>query len=363
MSDTPNARTALEDAGTPGDPPDTEVPALDQAVLDEFERRSQDNSGDADTPDTPDGGTEGEPGDTPPEGGPDTSVPGDAGREPVREENAPPEGSTGSTGGSDEGSEPPPPPPAPYVTVGDREFSESDIRQAVQIRDWATSLSDPQREAIDALFSGQYQLVPVGEQAPGGNPTGQGAPSPGGAPANVPPEIPAEEWEELPESFRTQFLDMQQRVNSLAQGDLEVRRQQVIENLNSGVQTFMQRHNLDEATVTPIQEQLAAMGVMPGYVQAANGDYTKAMDMALEAVYWSDPNYRKAEIDRQAAEQVEVERERAKTDATRQRKAGALSGSSGSVPREKSGPMTPADRKAAMAREIGEAMGRGAPAN
>lgn len=360
MSDTSNARQALEEASIPGDPPETEVPSLDQAVLDEFERRAQEANSDEDNAT----GTEGENDTTPPEGGADASGTDDAGDEPTGEDGTPPGGSTASTEGSSEGSEPPPPPAQPYVTLGERQFTEAEIQQAVQIRDWATSLTPDQQRSVDALFSGQYQLVPVGETPkPEPSPSGTTPGTTPGITPGAPSDIPAEEWEELPESFRQQFVAMQERVNALAQGDMEARRQQVVESLSSGAQTFMQRHGLDEGGVQVIQDRLASLGVMPGYVQAANGDYARAMDMALEAVYWSDENFRQAEIERQAAAQVEAERERARADAQRQRKAGALSGSSGSVPRERSGPLTPADRKAAMTREVAEAMGRGTPSN
>jgi hypothetical protein len=360
MSDISDARAKLESVGLPGEPPDSapEATSLDQAVLDEFERRSQaDTDAAPESSGVPDGGPEGAP-DTPPDGGTDTPAPDDASGEPGDEEEPPPAGSGASTDGSTEGSAP----PAPAFSLGDRNFTTDEIQQAVAVRDWALSLNEQQQAQIDALFSGQYQLVPIGQQPPV-VPGGTGAPSPDGVPANLPGGVPAEEWEELPESFRNQFLEMQQRVSALSEGDMEARRTQVVASLTSGTQTFMERHGLSEADVAPVQTKLAQLGVMPGYVQAANGDYSRAMDMALEAVYWSDENFRAAEIERQAAAQIEASKERAKADAKRQSKAGALSGTSGSVPRERSGPLTPADRKAAMVREIAEAQGRGTPSN
>lgn len=335
----------------PGDPPGTEAPSLDQAVLDLYETRSTPDS------ETPDTSSETPPvEETPPEStetpAPDTTT---------SETETAPETETSETETLPPSSETPP----EIYRVGDREIPADEMQRAVQVFDWARSLTPAQSDAIDALFSGQYQLVPVGGDvsSPAGAPSG-GDPNSAGSPpspSQSPSSTTDEEWDDLPESFRTRFQEMQQRVDALSQGDMQARQAQVVDQLSAGSNTFRDRHGISEEQVGEIQSQLARLGTMPGFVQAAGGDYSRAMEMALESVYWTDDRYRSAEIERRAAEQVEAERVRARGDADRKRKAGSLSGSSGSVSRDAKPPQTPADRRAAMTREVAEVMNRGVP--
>src|SRR5215471_627772 len=50
--------------------------------------------------------------------------------------------------------------PSTY-SLGGRELTEDQIRQAVQLNDWMTGLPVEAIQAFDALLTGQYQLVPV----------------------------------------------------------------------------------------------------------------------------------------------------------------------------------------------------------
>lgn len=116
---------------------------------------------------------------------------------------------------------------------------------------------------------------------------------------------------------------------------------------------FATRYELNEADVTHLDGLAARLGVLPQLMTGIDpltglpvkNDLTSSIDRALEIAYFTDPNYRQREWDRQA----NVRRE----DAQRQQKLAAVSGSSASVPRTTPAPTTEQGRRDALLGEVG----------
>lgn len=116
---------------------------------------------------------------------------------------------------------------------------------------------------------------------------------------------------------------------------------------------FATRYELNEADVTHLDGLAARLGVLPQLMSGIDpltglpvkNDLTSSIDRALEIAYFTDPNYRQREWDRQA----NVRRD----DAQRQQKLAAVSGSSASVPRTTPAPTTEQGRRDALLGEVG----------
>jgi hypothetical protein len=257
--------------------------------------------------------------------------------EPVEPE-APIEPSAESTG------------PQPWA-FGGVEYDQNSVARMVALDNWARSMSQEQRTAVDLLLTGQYRLAPVNEPQP--QPV-----QPQPQPIQPQPTPLAEDDELLDPAVRSRFDALNNELNSLRQSSqavqqqqLAAQQQQIVNGLDTGRQTFQQAHELSDDEAFALVNQVVNLQVLPSYLAAHNGDATAAMHAALEAQYWASPSYQQRELDRRAADAKSQE-----TTQVRTRKVSAITGSGGSTaPRVETPPADPRQgRRDAMVKEIAD---------
>lgn len=120
--------------------------------------------------------------------------------------------------------------------------------------------------------------------------------------------------------------------------------------------SFQQQYELDDAQMERIEQVAAGLQVLPALAQGFNpatGQYESpdtlaAIERALELAYWTQPETRQREYQRQA--------DQSKLVTKRKQKLAAVSGNSGSVPRTSPAPQTQEGRRTAMIQEVASAM-------
>ena len=126
--------------------------------------------------------------------------------------------------------------------------------------------------------------------------------------------------------------------------------------VNRARASFQQQYELDDTQMERIEQVAAGLQIVPALAQGFNpstGQYERpdtlaALERALEVAYWSQPEYRDREYQRQM--------EQRKVDNKRKQKLAAVSGNSGSVPRSQPAPQTQEGRRQAMIQEVATAM-------
>lgn len=119
---------------------------------------------------------------------------------------------------------------------------------------------------------------------------------------------------------------------------------------------FQSSYSVTPEQVSYLERVAANLGVLPSLlsgVDPTTGQYSppdpiSALNRAMEIAYWTVPEYREVELQRQASQSYE--------DRQRKSKLGGLSGSSGSVPRNPPQPTNPQERREAMMTEVGQMM-------
>jgi hypothetical protein len=248
-----------------------------------------------------------------------------------------------------EGQQPPaeePPAEGPRrVAVLDREFDEHDARALVEFYDWVRQ-NPQQAMAIDSYLRGEAQLVPQGYQ--------QSQPQQAPQQQQAPPEPEHDDLEDLDPALRDRLRridELEQRIQQYEQVSVQERQaqyqQQVAAAVQRGGQSAQQKYGLTEEEAQELLGEAAALNIV-GPLAAQRGDPVVAVEEALEIAYWRSPKFREHALTKMAQQEAE--------SAKRQRKASALSGGSGSVPRNQGAPSNPTDRRSAMVNEISQAL-------
>lgn len=258
----------------------------------------------------------------------------------------------------------------PSFTYAGQEYQPADVERMVQLDGWARSLPEWGHQAIDALFSGQYQLVPVGQvPAPEQSPPsaqGQGQVTPTTTHTQQ-PELTDDDLADLPPAVADTIRSLNERVQSMAslqeqqaQAQLAAQRDAVQAGLLEGQARFQTTYELTDSEVAQLQADVIQAGVLPVLGQQYPGQPAVAMEKAMEQVYWVNANWRQRELTRIANNGNQDPNVTSINQTQRKaRKASALNGNSGSAPRTDPTTTTPATkegRRAAMTAAVREEM-------
>jgi hypothetical protein len=250
-----------------------------------------------------------------------------------------------------EGSEVAPPPSGPQrVRVLDREFDEADAQALVEFYDWVRN-NPQQAVAIDSYLRGQARLVPSDY-----DPAGQ-AQVPAG-PSTPPAEPEPDPLDDLDPAVAEVLRERLSKVDELSerlqtyeqsyeQAQARQWESQVSSAIQRGQETAATKFGLSQDEVQELMGEAAGMNIVAPLL-SQRGDPNAAVDEALEIAYWRSPKFREHALTKMALQEAE--------SAKRQRKASALSGGSGSVPRTDKTPSTSTDRRSAMVSEIAQAV-------
>lgn len=221
----------------------------------------------------------------------------------------------------------------------------AELQGLMELADWAASLSPDQQQAINqALYSGtpQTQTQPIAPTTPT---------------AESDPELAA-----LIEEFGEDhpLVKRLQRIEQAYQGTAQLTAQQeherVVSLIDRGSNTFKEKYSLTDDDLTALQGAVAQSRILPGFVQANNGDVATAAEKALEYAYWQTPTFRQRAIDAE----IEKSRQAAIADDERKRKAASVTGTGGNgASRTAPPPKTNDERWGAVTAGIAEAMNNG----
>jgi hypothetical protein len=337
---------------------DPDVDEFTQALFEAMERRSPTRPSADQAPET----EAAAPGDDQPVEGQEPSSPESApeappDEPPTEEEPGEEEPGEGEPTGEGDGQ------PSPAFTLSGRDYTNEEVAQALPLYDWFARLQPAQVQAIDAMLSGQYRLVPATEPVatPIAPPSGSGAPAT--SPSSAPPAEDEGEWLDTRAqreivALRQQISDLQQTftqnlqpvVETQQQADFNIR----LAAINQSHAEFQRKFDLPDEAMEALETTIAESQVLPGLAHK-HGNLKAGMDAALEMAFWSTPVYRDRYL---ASREASQEAEQAQTDAATVRKQHltALSGSGGSAPRREPVPSNSEDRHAAMVAEIAQAM-------
>jgi hypothetical protein len=126
--------------------------------------------------------------------------------------------------------------------------------------------------------------------------------------------------------------------------------------VNRARASFQQQYELDDIQMERLEQTAAGLQILPALARGFNpstGQYESpdtlaAIERALEVAYWTQPENREREYQRQMNQRT--------TDNKRKQKLAAVSGNSGSVPRSSPAPQTQEGRRQAMIQEVATAM-------
>lgn len=248
----------------------------------------------------------------------------------------------------------------PAFTFAGVDYSSTDLAQAVQLRDWYSRLNNPQIQAIDALLSGEYQLVPTSQSqvAPVATPP---APQPATSPASPldsPVNDDAGEWldpraEAEINRLRTELTQLTERVTSSVTPLIESRQNDQFNATLSAIDqahaAFQIEYTLDDDTMKQLGDAVVAAGVFPSLLQQ-HGNPATATKAALDMMLWTTPSFRDKIVTQRLTALATDSQAQAQVDKTR--KLTSLASSGGSVPRRTTTPQTKEERYAAMTEEI-----------
>lgn len=126
--------------------------------------------------------------------------------------------------------------------------------------------------------------------------------------------------------------------------------------LGKAKESFQSERQLTDEQMTEVFDRAGSLNVLPGLLNASDPvtglpravDPLDAVGKALELAYWSIPEYRDQEIQRQLTQN--------KTDNDRKRTLSSLGGSGGSVSKDQKAPTTRQEIHEAMVKDIAAAM-------
>lgn len=252
---------------------------------------------------------------------------------------------------------------------GRRLTSDEAYSVAALLRD-ISSLPPDKAAALEQALYGQ----PSAQPPPAGYPSSQGpstAPAaaqgqPGASSAGGPgPAAPASPSPDADDEdpylsqhlapVREELADVRERLAAREAQEAQAQRAALQRGIESGFEEFRQSYShLSNEDLGRLYLRVQNEGTLVGHYQST-GDGREAMRRALEQTYWADPTYRQAEIDRR----VQEAQEQVMADMRRQAKAGSLSPSGASAPRETPPPRTRDERDAALVAGLAEAMAEG----
>lgn len=262
--------------------------------------------------------------------------------------------------------------------IADREVSREEAEQLLALYDWAAQLPPEAAQAVNDVLSGQYRLVPA-DQPEQALPAASGS---GPAPATFTPGVAGAVVPDVPQVNPNEFLDPQlaqyvQQVTAqqnaviaqqqqmladyqaqqqqIAQAQYEQEQSRMLQQVEMGQAQFAEAHpNFTAQEIDLIASQAAALQIVPTLMARNGGNAAAATQEALETAMWATPAFREKVIQSQVDQYAQT----VEQTAEKKRKASALAGSSGSVPRTAPAqrPMTKAEREQAMIREVAEAM-------
>lgn len=262
--------------------------------------------------------------------------------------------------------------------IADREVSREEAEQLLALYDWAAQLPPDAAQAVNDVLSGQYRLVPADqpEQAP------SAASGSGPAPATFTPGVAGAVVPDVPQLNPNEFLDPQlaqyvQQVTAqqnaviaqqqqmlsdyqaqqqhIAQTQYQQEQSRMLQQVEVGQSQFAEAHpNFSAQEIDLIASQAAALQIVPTLMARNGGNAAAATQEALETAMWATPAFREKVIQSQVDQYAQT----VEQTSEKKRKASALAGSSGSVPRTAPAqrPLTKAEREQAMIREVAEAM-------
>lgn len=308
-------------------------------------------------PGTPSGGEGGDKGGAQPspegegEGADTTTQSPDPGTETPPE--TPPE-----TPGVESGPDTSTPPIEEFVEVAGQKYTPAQLQTLTQLGVWASQLSPGHLQAIDNLFSGQYQLTPV--QSPAPNPPGA-AVVPGGAstavassgttPPTVIPEFNPDEFDDPNVANAFKALQTQlATVQSYVQSESERRHSEYVAQVRQGIstasQSFQTQYSLTDDEMQSLSLKVQQAQILPALAASRQPD--QAMTEALNFVFFQSPEYRQKIIDTQ----LQSEKQKQVKDTARTSKASAVSGGAASAPRPEVPISTKDGREKAMIAEL-----------
>lgn len=247
----------------------------------------------------------------------------------------------GEEGGEKEGdvSEPPSDPDDGFVEIAGQKIRKDEAQALVEFYEWARH--NPQAMAgINGYLSGQYVLTPAeqAEQARQEKTT----------------EVD-DEWEDVDPAVKQRFEELKRQTEELDQWRQEWMQQQTQEqvaraqtDLQTGREKFNSKYELTGDELQTLEAEAAELAILPALISKHQGDRVAAVEEALETAYWRSEEFRQREIDKRQISE--------KNDQKRKQKASKLTGSSGSVPRNRPEPSTAEQRREAMITEIADAM-------
>lgn len=226
-----------------------------------------------------------------------------------------------------------------------RDPEPGELEGYIQLAEWASQLTPEQSAAINNALADPSRYL-----APQNQPVQQTQQQ-----DDTPDPLVEEFGEDHPLIQRIRQLEQAQQ--QFANTTVEQRQQKMLADISAGAEQFKTKYSdLSDIELEQLQGAVAQSRIFPGFVQASNGDVTKAMQDALDYAYWQNPTFRQREADKQLAAQEDQR----KADATRKKKAASVTGSSGNgASRTAAPPKTNDDRWAAVAAGIAEAQGNG----
>lgn len=262
--------------------------------------------------------------------------------------------------------------------IADREVSREEAEQLLALYDWAAQLPPEAAQAVNDVLSGQYRLVPA-DQPEQAFPAASGS---GPAPATFTPGVAGAVVPDVPQLNPNEFLDpqlaqyvqqvtaqqnaviaqqqqmladYQEQQQQIAQAQYQQEQSRMLQQVEIGQTQFAEAHpDFTPQEIDLIASQAAALQIVPTLMARNGGNAAAATQEALETAMWATPAFREKVIQSQVDQYAQT----VEQTAEKKRKASALAGSSGSVPRTAPAqrPMTKAEREQAMIREVAEAM-------
>lgn len=265
------------------------------------------------------------------------------------------EGEAGEAGSEvPSGSEPAPvstAPESPYdiIEFNGVKLTRQQANGLLSVYEWAVQNPD-RAQVVDAYMRGEIDLS---QPQPTAQPTQPGVQSPTGAPvdpyAGLDPAL-AEKIKAIETVTKYNAEELQQREAERLRAQ-----QQEHEALASTILgEFQQRYSLTDAQREVIAQQTAQAQIIPGLMQQ-HRDFRAALNSALEMTFWNNPEFRAAELNRQAAA-IAAQQEK----QTKQSNLHGARGGVGSAPKaidaSRPVPRDKDERNKAMAADIAQAL-------
>jgi len=210
-----------------------------------------------------------------------------------------------------------------------REWEREQVEGLVEFYDWMAA--NPQAALdIDRYARGQARIAPLEDPA---------APQPQVQQVQPPEPVDDSIYDDIDPAIAAKLRkidelsastqEIQERQQQAEQAQVQQvsqeRMSQAQQAVRVGADNFATRMGLDPDTIQALQDEAAELEILPGLARQ-KGDFVAAVEESLEIAYWRNPKYRDQAIEARVNEQAQ---ERKRTS-----KANALTGSSGSAPRE-----------------------------